>query len=1019
MGDDNELCLAGDAAHILGEPGDVGIVQGRLDLVHDAKRRGMHLQNGEIQGNGHKGLLAAGEERDGLEALARGLDLDLDAAAQNVAFILQLQRGLAAAEELPEGLLETLVEQPELLGEDVGHLPGDLLDDPLQVRLGLLHVVPLARQIGITGVDPLELLDGADVGRAQGVDLLFQLADAAGGLCHALQLDALGLGVGVAELVMLPQPVQDLLFLQGGGGDLLLQTGGSPLQVQQVLVALLALLVAGGTLGLQGDLLLVQLRQAVPQGLPLPAQLVGGIFAAGDLRLGLGDGVPVLLYQVLLVLPAAGELLPQVLQVLEPSGGGVPLRGQSCQAGLFLSDVLGQRAAALQQLRLARQLFLRLGPVLFRQGLLAFHLRLGGGGAGGVVLQPSLQGRQLSGQVLLVLPQSAKQQGKVVFRTLQPQHLVLGLTALALGHLQLILGGGKLALELALLFLGSSELFPQALYLLFQTLQFIGPAQHAGAAADAAAGHGAAPVEKLAVQGHDTEAAGVFPGHGDAAVHVLHHHGTSQQVFHNILILWPIGHQSGGDAHEASLLLHPRLPQLSAADGAQGQEGGPAAVPLFQIENGALGVLLPVHHDILQRAAQSDLQGHGAALVGLNEPRHRAVDAPKGPAGLHHQPDSLVEALILLLHLCQKADPVVHGAGVHGQAHLLLPGSSGLALALFQTHGVAGDDVGGGLGLLLCVLQGPPVGLGLGLLLLELRVGVLLLLEHRAPALLDLPPLRLQGGELRPAIRSGGHGHGLLAPQGLCLGLSPAGLLRGLPGPGQQRLQLPVQGLDLLVDLPDAGALLIDLLLQSAGPVGLLAQLFFHSLDVLLLVCDVGFQHRHAGLLVPDPAFQLRGLAPDRLGFHVLFPHPLAVALRLGVERVQLRPGLVPLLTCGAEIALQLPGLLLEGLQILQPHGDLQKAHLVPEDQIPLGLLRLVPQRLHLQLQLGDLVIDADQVLLRPLQLPLGLLLAVAELGDAGGLLEDLPALAALDRQDLVDLALADDGVALLAHAGV
>ena len=97
--------------------------------------------------------------------------------------------------------------------------------------------------------------------------------------------------------------------------------------------------------------------------------------------------------------------------------------------------------------------------------------------------------------------------------------------------------------------------------------------------------------------------------------------------------------------------------------------------------------------------------------------------------------------------------------------------------------------------------------------------------------------------------------------------------------------------------------MLIDLLLQSAGPVGLLAQLFFHSLDVLLLVCDVGFQHRHAGLLVPDPAFQLRGLAPDRLGFHVLFPHPLAVALRLGVERVQLRPGLVHAL---AEAALDL-----------------------------------------------------------------------------------------------------------------
>ena len=43
----------------------------------------------------------------------------------------------------------------------------------------------------------------------------------------------------------------------------------------------------------------------------------------------------------------------------------------------------------------------------------------------------------------------------------------------------------------------------------------------------------------------------------------------------------------------------------------------------------------------------------------------------------------------------------------------------------------------------------------------------------------------------------------------------------------------------------------------------------------------------------------------------------------------------------------------------------------------------------------------------------------MAELGDTGGLLENLPALAALGGQNLVDLALADDGVALLAHTGI
>ena len=41
---------------------------------------------------------------EGLQGLARGLDLDLDAAVQDVLRVLQLQRGLAAAEQLYKSL---------------------------------------------------------------------------------------------------------------------------------------------------------------------------------------------------------------------------------------------------------------------------------------------------------------------------------------------------------------------------------------------------------------------------------------------------------------------------------------------------------------------------------------------------------------------------------------------------------------------------------------------------------------------------------------------------------------------------------------------------------------------------------------------------------------------------------------------------------------------------------------------------------------------------------------------------
>ena len=145
MGDDDELRLPRQAPHVPGVPGDVHVVQGRLNLVHDAEGRGVDLQDGEVQGDGHKGLLSAGQQGDGFQSFPRRLGLDLNAAVQDVLRVLQLQLGLSAAEHLDEGGLEALVQKLELLGENPGHLPGDAADDALQVRLGLFHVVPLVR----------------------------------------------------------------------------------------------------------------------------------------------------------------------------------------------------------------------------------------------------------------------------------------------------------------------------------------------------------------------------------------------------------------------------------------------------------------------------------------------------------------------------------------------------------------------------------------------------------------------------------------------------------------------------------------------------------------------------------------------------------------------------------------------------------------------------------------------------------------------------------------------------------
>lgn len=76
----------------------------------------MYLQNGEVQRDGNKGLLAAGQQRDGLQLLARGCTL-ISMPQLRISFVLQLQPGLAAAEQLQKRLLEALVQQLELLGK--------------------------------------------------------------------------------------------------------------------------------------------------------------------------------------------------------------------------------------------------------------------------------------------------------------------------------------------------------------------------------------------------------------------------------------------------------------------------------------------------------------------------------------------------------------------------------------------------------------------------------------------------------------------------------------------------------------------------------------------------------------------------------------------------------------------------------------------------------------------------------------------------------------------------------------
>ena len=110
---------------------------------------------------------------------------------------------------------------------------------------------------------------------------------------------------------MLPQTVQDLLFLHGGGGDLLLQAGNAPLQIQKVFIHVLAGAALGRTLGLQVQLFPVQRPQALFQCPGLTVQRFQLLPELCLLGLGIGDRLAVRRHRRLLLRPVARQVLRQ------------------------------------------------------------------------------------------------------------------------------------------------------------------------------------------------------------------------------------------------------------------------------------------------------------------------------------------------------------------------------------------------------------------------------------------------------------------------------------------------------------------------------------------------------------------------------------------------------------------------------------------------------------------------------------------------------------------------------------
>ena len=101
------------------------------------------------------------------------------------------------------------------------------------------------------------------------------------------------------------------------------------------------------------------------------------------------------------------------------------------------------------------------------------------------------------------------------------------------------------------------------------------------------------------------------------------------------------------------------------------------------------------------------------------------------------------------------------------------------------------------------------------------------------------------------------------------------------------------------------------------------------------------------------------------------------------------------------------------------PERNLQRLFFLGQLQKPFCPFCLLPQRLHAVLKLANDILKAQQIFIGAFQLFLRLHLAVAVLADAGGLLKNFPALTAFDRDDFLDSALSDDGIAIPSQTGI
>ena len=441
----------------------------------------------------------------------------------------------------------------------------------------------------------------------------------------------------------------------------------------------------------------------------------------------------------------------------------------------------------------------------------------------------------------------------------------------------------------------------------------------------------------------------------------------------------------------------------ASANVAEREEGGTSVAVLLQELDHVLRRRFVLGDDVLNRAAEGRLDRRLVLRRYLDEVCHNAEDTASPVALVHDHFDRIAVALIALREVTQGLEAVLETIEItvlldDPLTQLLILGAEPI-----HQRGITRDD---GIDLLEALTERGE----LLPLVLDVREEVVVLHRGARLGLLHRTLLELE-------VRAHAARHGEL----------------GLVHRGTDHLEIEIYVFHHLVGrrlvVADEGDLVTDPAKETPVILDLrdtVEHVLSEGVDSLRVVqCVVLFG---VDLLVQDIDLSLEVRLQDiRLADGILCLLELLIeGMDLLLELVVLAIQLLGLLLDRGEVLLD--GVCIGIYRIKALQRVLHVAHeevrvgvheLVTDRQVLAGLLGLPLQRADLALELGEDVRHTREVRFLVAELLLGEGLPALELHDADGLIEEVTTLLRLTGEDLVDLALSDDGVAVLTDTGI